>query len=289
MANRVAGGLKVIGIVLALVMGFLSPVEVRADKAASGNRSDKIYLPDNYDATKSYPFVLSLHGYGSNGKGQQWFFPLKALSNEYGFIYASPDGLRKSWNATDACCDWRDENNDSQYLRSLIEKAISDYNIDKKRIFVMGLSNGGFMSYRMAHDHADLIAGIVPFAGVGYHEWPSNPAGHVHVLNIHGTADKVIKWDGGLINEKKYPSVKDNFNKWIDFNKCRPVQASDLEIIDSTKSVVGEETKIQCWINPDKSISMQLWEIVKGPHVTPLNQSARKRVIEWMFANPKAE
>ena len=64
----------------------------------------------------------------------------------------------------------------------------------------MGLSNGGFMSYRMAHDHSDLITGIVPFAGVGLINGQilREP---VSILHIHGTKDRTIKWAGGGVGD----------------------------------------------------------------------------------------
>ena len=81
--------------------------------------------------------------------------------------------------------------------------AMKEYNIDKKRVFVTGLSNGGFMSYRMAHDHSDLITAIVPFAGVGFDQWPTNPKNPVSVLHLHGTKDKTIKWACGELPKRR--------------------------------------------------------------------------------------
>lgn len=260
-----------------------------AKEKITTQRGDEIHTPQNYDSTKSYPFILGLHGYGSNGGGQKWFFKFEDLAEEYQFIYATPSGLNKSWNATDACCDWRNSNDDSKYLRSLIELAVEKYNVDKSRIYITGLSNGGFMSYRMAHDHSDLIAGIVPFAGVGFNTWPSSPSNPIHILNIHGNKDKVIKWDGGLINKVQYPSVKDNFAAWAKFNHCKQIESDEPEIIDATSSVPGKNTKITKYSDSKNSVQMEFWEINNGPHVTPLNKQTLKRVVEWMLKNPKVK
>ena len=215
------------------------------------------------------------------------FFPLARLAEKYDFIYCAPDGIDRSWNATDACCDWSGEVDDSKYLRNLILKAMMEYNIDKKRVYITGLSNGGFMSYRMAHDHSDLITAIVPFAGVGFDEWPSAPKNPVSVLHIHGTRDKTIKWKGGGIQGAKYPSAEGNFAKWKAFNKCeKKTDTSELKI-DLDRKVEGAETKVERYESKDGKVVTELWEVVDGGHVTPPRSAARERIIKWMLARSK--
>ena len=136
-------------------------------------RAVQTYIPKGYSSDKKYPLIINLHGFTGNGSGQNNYFSLKTLADEKGFIFCIPDGLRdgdnnQRWNATDACCGTRDDlPDDSKYLRELIDSAIKKFSIDKTRIYAMGLSNGGFMSYRMAYDHSDILAAIAPIAGVG--------------------------------------------------------------------------------------------------------------------------
>ena len=265
---------------------LLSPSRGSGDEDAA-KRDDKIHIPKDYDSKKKYPFILTLHGYTSSGSGQLRFFPLEKLAEKYDFIYCAPDGIDRSWNATDACCDQQGKVDDSKYLRSLILKAMKEYNVDKKRVYVTGLSNGGFMSYRMAHDHSDLITAIVPFAGVGFDQWPSNPKTPVSVLHIHGTKDKTIKWAGGGIRGAKYPSAENNFTKWKAFNKCeKKTDTSDLKI-DLDRKVDGAETKVVRYESKEGKIVTELWEVVDGGHVTPPRSAARERIIKWMLARSK--
>jgi len=259
----------------------------QSDGVSKVKRDDKIHIPKDYDPKNKYPFILTLHGYTSSGRGQLRFFPLGELAEKYDFIYCAPDGVGKSWNATEACCDWNGKVDDSKYLRSLILKAMKDYNIDKKRVFVTGLSNGGFMSYRMAHDHSDLITAIVPFAGVGFDQWPSNPKAPVSVLHVHGTKDKTIKWSGGEIRGKKYPSAEDNFAKWKIFNGCDKKSKVEKSTIDLDRKTPGSETEIVRFESNDGKVVMELWEVVKGGHVTPPRSATRERIIKWMLARSK--
>ena len=166
---------------ITLLIGFVFGVVAAEKKKPVKNpewkntRNYKILKPKNYDPKKKYPLILSLHGFTSNGSGQAGFFPLADLAEKYGFLYCFPSGLDRSWNATNACCDFANKNDDSAYLRNLILWAQKEYSVNKKKVYVTGLSNGGFMSYRMAQDHAELVAAIVPFAGVGFKKWPKQP------------------------------------------------------------------------------------------------------------------
>ena len=251
------------------------------------NRNYKILKPKNYDPKKKYPLILSLHGFGSSGSGHAGYFPLADLAEKHGFLYCFPSGLDRSWNATNVCCDFTNKNDDSKYLRGLILWALKEYSIDKKRVYVTGLSNGGFMSYRMAQDHADLITAIVSFAGVGFKKWPKQPKNPVSVLHIHGTKDSVIKWKGGWIVGRAYPSAKENFENWRKFNKCDKKVDADKVKIDLAKNVPGKETTVARFTNKDGSVATELWQVTGGGHVTPPAKEAREHIIKWMLAQSK--
>ena len=214
---------------------------------------------------------------------------MEDLAEKHDFIYCAPDAVARSWNATAACCDWRGKVDDSTYLRALIESAVRKYSIDRSRIYVTGLSNGGFMSYRMAHDHSDLIAAIVPFAGVGHKTWPSKPKRSVSVLHIHGTKDSTIKWNGGTTRSSStsYPGAEENFNNWKRFNQCdREVDIKENKI-DLTKKVPGKETTVTRFENNDGSITTELWKVVDGAHVTRPSGEARELIIRWLLNKKK--
>jgi polyhydroxybutyrate depolymerase len=228
-----------------------------------------------------------LHGFTSNGQGQAGFFPLADLSEKHGFLYCFPSGLDRSWNATNACCDWAGKNDDSTYLRNLILWAQKEYSIDKKKIYVTGLSNGGFMSYRMAQDHSDLITAIAPFAGVGYKKWPKQPSESVSVLHVHGTKDSTIKWKGGSIGLRAYPSAEQNFENWRKFNRCDKEIDASKEKIDLARKVPGKETSVKRFTNKDGNVVAELWRVENGGHVTPPSKEARERIIKWFLARSK--
>ncbi len=97
-----------------------------------------------------------------------------AAAPQGGFVYATPDGTidgdgNRFWNATDACCNFdRRTVDDVAYLSSVIADIQGQLAIDPKRIAVVGHSNGGFMSYRMACERSDLVGAVVSLAGATF-------------------------------------------------------------------------------------------------------------------------
>ena len=123
-----------------------------------------VHVPSSYDGTTPVPLLLLLHGYTNTGAQVESYLQFVPVAEAMGMVYLHPDGTEdilgfQFWNATDACCDLFGSGvDDSTYLRALIDEVRSQYVIDDRRVYVAGHSNGGFMSYRMACDHADIVA-----------------------------------------------------------------------------------------------------------------------------------
>ena len=131
------------------------------------------------------------------------YWGLSNLTREQGILLIMPQGRTNNdgasfWSATDACCNFNGASDtDDTYLRGLIEEAQRYFNIDTQRIGVMGHSNGGFMSYRMGCDHADLVTHVGALAGSSFDaDGRCVPAKPVSVYNIHGTWDLIIRYYG---------------------------------------------------------------------------------------------
>ena len=134
--------------------------------------SARRWMPEG--ATHPAPLVMMLHGCTLSGQLQEDYFQLLSWSNQLGFLYVAPDGTvdqggNRFWNATDACCDFYETGvDDSAYLRALIDEIAAQLSVDTERVFILGHSNGGFMAYRMACDHADIIAAVASLAGATF-------------------------------------------------------------------------------------------------------------------------
>ena len=113
-------------------------------------------LPSGYDRNNATPLVIDLHGYAVSGVGQEGYFQFGAIADEQTFLYAYPDGTldlknNRFWNADDACCNFfAGVVDDVAYLNAMIDDISTRFNVDPKRIFIVGHSNGAFMSHRLA-------------------------------------------------------------------------------------------------------------------------------------------
>ncbi len=168
-----------------------------------GDRPAMYALPYGFEPSQEMPLLISLHGFTGTAAWHDLYWGLSDLTRELGIMLLMPNGRKniqgaQFWSATDACCNFGGApDDDDLYLRGLIEEAQIHFNIDPKRIAVLGHSNGGFMSYRMACDHADLVTHIGPLAGSSFSaQGRCNPSRPVSVFNVHGTWDFTIRYGG---------------------------------------------------------------------------------------------
>ncbi len=265
------------------------------DTVFGGDRPAQVFLPDDYDVNKSYPLVTLLHGYRATGNIQNSYMQIGAHATELQFILILPDGLKDGsgnqyWNATDSCCDfYNTKPDDSGYLIGLVDEAIMRYNIDEKRVYFMGHSNGGFMSYTMACEYGDRIAAISSFAGTTHLEPTECPdTGDVSVLHIHGNLDATININGsggnGVLGG--YPGASETVNRWVTRNGC-PENSVDGEKLDIVNALIGDETETKSWSGCDNNTEVASWKINGGSHTPIFNGGFADKVLEFLLSKSK--
>ena len=245
-------------------------------------RTAEAVLPSDYDITNTYPLVLMLHGYGANAFVQDAVFGLQDRVDSHQFILILADGTvdaggAQFWNAFDECCDFYGTNvKDSRWLAGLIEEAQGRYPIS--HVAVMGHSNGGFMSYRMACERPDLVDRIAPLAGtLSAVDSECDATDPVRVLHMHGTDDTTIGYDttGG------HRGALDSVAYWADLAGCSgPVNDGTR---DHHENLTGDETTVQTWDCPTGDL--ELWTAEGGDHIYLFNNSAYKDdLASWLVA-----
>ncbi len=259
-----------------------------------GDRPVELWVPESYDGSKEAPLLILLHGFTASGAVQNAYFGLTKHTNDKGILYAFPDGTvnpdgSRFWNAMDACCDFFDSGvDDSGYLRALIADISKHYEVDAKRIYFMGHSNGGFMSYRMACDHADIVAGIAGLAGAMYPDPAKqcDPSEPVHVLHIHGDEDDSVDYEGSNTAEKNYLGAKDSVAYWAEQAGCDSTPEEPANI-DLDENIDGVETTVLRYDKGCSGGSAELWSIVGGSHLPAFNPEFTPRVLDHLLAHPK--
>ncbi len=250
-------------------------------------------VPDGYDPALPTPLVVVLHTFAGTGAGQERYLRIEGLADTFGFLYAYPDGSldadgNRFWNATDVCCDLFDTGvDDSSYLRGLIEAVADRCNVDRRRVYFIGQSNGAYMSYRMACDHAETLAGIVTIAGATYFDpaacAPSRP---IHVLHIHGTEDRTWNYEGGTFVGNRYPGAVGSATRWAGYNRCRGPLEPVPGRLDLEREIPGEESRVDRFSMCAAGGSVELWTTEGGGHIFELPPDFSLRVIAHLLARP---
>jgi len=145
--------------------------------------------------------VLNLHGAGMNGGQQAALTDYNSVADRYGFVVAYPDGIDSTWaDGRGASLPDRQGVDDVGFLSTMIDQLSRAYGIPPGRVFVTGMSAGGFMANRLACERADLVTAIAPVSGTLGSGFPCAPSRPVSVMAVHGTSDPVVPFDGGVMN-----------------------------------------------------------------------------------------
>ncbi len=256
-----------------------------------------VRAPEKYDANKPVSLVLMLHGYGSDALQTNVLFGLQYLVDDDNLLLALPEGTvdadgKKFWNATDACCDFGKTGvDDVKYLLDLVKELRQWYAVDPKRIWVVGVSNGGFMALRLGCEAADVFAGVISYAGAGWLDASKcNPTAPVAVLQIHGTADTTVPYQGGTLSvgSAPIPSAMKTTSDWAQRNGCGSSPDATAPPIDFDADQAGAETKITSWTGCTKNGATRLLSIEGSPHVS-LGITKNFPSYAWTFMSEHAK
>lgn len=225
------------------------------------NRSWIVYLPDDFTSKETLPLMIVLHGHTQNAAEIMQFSDFNTIADTGNFIVVYPEGVGNAWNVGFPVGSQAD---DVGFLSALIDTMHKHYNIDLDRIYSTGLSNGGFMSYRLACELGNRIAAIAPVAGTMTDGLFNNcsPRRQVPVLHIHGTDDVIVSFMGG----KDIKSVEQVLSLWININN-----GPSVPVIENLPDLAAEGSTVQrhSWVTGDESTEIMLLKIINGGHTWP--------------------
>ncbi|MBY0528496.1 MAG: prolyl oligopeptidase family serine peptidase [Gemmataceae bacterium] len=253
---------------------------LEVDKQA---RSYLIHVPKSYDPKKPTPLVLALHGATMNAEQMIEFSDLSAKADKDGFIVVYPNGTGSSpllltWNATGPKGWMGNTTDDVAFLRKVLDDVEMIANIDTKRVYACGLSNGAMMCYRLAAEMSDRIAAIASVSGAVATEDECKPKRAVPVLHFHGTKDPLVPIGGpSLLHARfvKFKSLEDTIHTWIKLNDC-PVKPKATDQLSKN----GDELKVvRTTYGPGKAGSEVIVVVVEGGgHTWP----GQKPPVDWI-------
>lgn len=260
-----------------------------------------VYVPSGYEIGKDMPVVVTLHGGGGTPKTMPEVTKMNEVAEEYNFIVVYPGGTNKVLKTAESGLYWNsatlgtaplanefqsDQVDDVGFIELMLQELENNFSIDTKRIYVTGISNGGFMSYHLAAELEDKIAAIAPVAAVvtpgQFSVVPDKP---IPIMHFHGTDDLYIPYNGGFgdetsrFDETEFLPAVDSLGQWAEHNNCNQT----LEFIKRINRATLSEFK-DCRGRSE----IFLWTLDGGGHtwpggyVSPIAQTGR-------FAPPVGE
>lgn len=239
-------------------------------------RTYRLYVPKQLH--DSAPLLFVLHGGTGSGANMELMSRqgFNRIADRDGALVVYPDGVGRNWNdgRSNVRSQAMEENvDDVGFFRVLVHDLSTRYRIDSKRIYSTGISNGGFMSFRLACEAADVFAAVAPVAAnlssdLGPGCKPSQP---VSVAMLNGTDDPLVPWSGGqvglgAIKRGMAWSTEQTLETWAKLDECR--ERSDDQVIDRHENdgtSVVLHVRSQCKAGSE----VRLYEIRGGGHTWP--------------------
>ncbi len=234
-------------------------------------RSYYLHLPAGYSDSTAYPLVLGFHGRG--GAGETWSVTPQwtAKADAEKFIVAFPSGIDGLWNiGGPGYAELTNNRDDVEFVSVLIDTLRRHYKIDSSKIFVTGVSLGGFMVYHLGVELSHIISAIGPVAGrMAYFGFePEYPLAIVH---FHSLYDPVVLYEGAFIIPVHY-----TLQLWANENNCNP-RPDTVDVAFGVKKI--------SWHALDSHGDIDLYTIANSSHEWPSTGIKATDVIWEFFKN----
>jgi polyhydroxybutyrate depolymerase len=281
-------------LVAAVASGAIHPIDVQSHQLArpDGPRQYLVADPEP-KVDHGIPLVILLHGHTGSARqllGQGMGVAPLSLWLEIAahdeVVVIAPEGARGSddqqgWNDCRADASSNPRTDDVGFIAALIDRAVASHHVDRRRVYVMGMSNGGFMAFRLGIELPERIAAIAT-VGASMAASSQCPAASkkLSVLMINGDADPLVPYGGGDVRFHSQQSrgsamaVEDAARGWrlLDGLAALPAQRRDFAKLDAADRTVA---RIRLWGSDPRHLQVELIRIEGGGHVEP---SIRQRI-----------
>lgn len=250
------------------------------------SRTFDYYVPA--DLPSEARLVLLLHGHGGDADGMTGesgkAAPFKVwmnIADTAGIICVYPDGEfspiendTRGWNDCRATAQSNPEVDDVTFLTALIDTFASYYSISPRTTFVAGMSNGGFMTMRLASEVPEMFGAFAAVcASMPQASECSRPSRPASVLFMNGTDDSITPFNGGYMNGDTSGtrgtalSTWEAVNQWVSLNRITSVGRVDTlpDISKQDKARVVTHS----WESEAYRKKVVLYEVLGGGHTEP--------------------
>ena len=234
-------------------------------------RTYLLNLPPNYYESAGFSLVIAMHGGGGSANQFESTSMLTEKANKSQFIVVYPDGIKgvgilglQTWNAG-GCCGYAMQRqiDDVNFIKQLVNKLLSNYKINAKKVYATGHSNGGMMAYRLAAEIPDKIAAIATSSCSMMFKQPISLVRPVSILHMHSVLDTRVPYKGGKgtgISHAYFPPLDSVLNSWSLYNNC---PATNKTLVDNNLY------KLTKWTNCKNNTTIQYYLTYDGGHAWP--------------------
>jgi polyhydroxybutyrate depolymerase len=202
-------------------------------------REYRLHLPPQYDSAARLPLVVMLHPRGDFARQFELYSGMSHQADQAGFAVVYPNGLAgggdpaRSWNAG-FCCGYPYEHgvDDVGFVMHLIDTLLATHQLDSRRVYAAGWSNGGMLAHRLGAERPDRFAAIAAVnatvagrrTGEPDYTWIAIPETPLPVLIMHGQRDLIVPYAGGVnvIGDSDFVAVSRAVTFWGTRNGCDP-------------------------------------------------------------------
>lgn len=231
---------------LLLLMGVVLPMKADNVSVNGTNRSYNVYAPK--DLGENRPLLIFCHGYNQdanwmqNSEFKNENVSMEAVCDTAKFVVVFPNGIDKAWDTSG--------DRDINFVKAIIEKMVTQYKIDRNRVYLGGFSMGGMFTYHAMNRIPDLIAAFAPVSGYPMGGATANAnVRPIPILHIHGTDDGTCSFSG----------AKPALNVWVKHNGC-PATAKVISNYNNFNA------KLHVWGPGNDGVEVRLLELAGKGH-----------------------
>lgn len=274
--------------VLAASAASAGATEVRQILVNGEPRSYRLYLPPNL-RTAPVPLVVALHGAVQSAAEFESDFGMNRIARRENFAVVYPEGINRVWD------DARPPimrlgylvrpGEDVPFLTALVQRLIAEGIADPSRVYLAGLSMGGFMAARMACERSHLFAAIAMMAAAVPEQYRQScaPRRPLPAILIHGTYDPIIPWFGMPMGGAGILSANDSAQFFADLAGCMTYADSERPSLDRSGRV-----SVRRWSICRGNRSVVLYTIPGGGHLPPSAEPGRGDTFVSLFLSERS-
>ena len=229
---------------LTILLLMVSLQSMQADNITVNgtNRTYNVYAPKNLGDNR--PLLIFCHGYNQDANWMQNSefkndnVSMEAVCDTAKFVVVFPNGIDRAWDTGG--------DRDINFIKAIIERMVTQYHIDRNRIYLGGFSMGGMLTYNAINKMSDVIAAFVSCSGPAV-VTPKASTRPVPILHIQGTADN-------------FGGVQPALNPWIKHNGCPTTD----KVVENYNGFSG--ARMHTWGPGNDGVEVKLLELKDKGH-----------------------